>query len=144
MRLSVVNNSPVVCPQCGERWGEERAREFCRRCGSPALFAGVDPLGTSVLRSSIRVNAQAKLVVKAGVFGIGLMSFFCGLLLCYGGWVDPQTMDIIQVWIARVSGPVLVIQGLFYARVPFRRGPVYARPAQVLSFPDRKSLRLNR
>lgn len=132
MSLASIGQS-MICLQCGESL--RRDREFCARCGSPVT-------NCHVLRHPIRVSNRAKLVVRAGVFGIGLISFFCGLILSYGGWLDPQAMDIIQIWLSRVSGPALIIQGLVYCYSPFRRPA--AKLAAVIPFPSDRARSVSR
>ena len=111
---------PSMCSHCGEHWASSAAREFCPRCGSPVLNHSFNPFTARLLGRPERLNARTKFVVRAGVLCIGLVSALCGVLLCYGGWFDPQNMDIIQVWISRLGGPALLAQGAIYSWLPFR------------------------
>jgi hypothetical protein len=131
---SVVGSAKLtICPQCGESFGPLN-REFCRRCGSPALRLGInyDPFKVLPATRAIRVDRRTKLIVRSGIFGIGIVSFLTGLLLCYGGWADPQGMDLIQLWISRLGGPVLLLQGILYLWLPFRKRPVRLAPVIML------------
>jgi hypothetical protein len=126
---------PAICPQCGENWPPRRL-EYCPRCGSPAAGCygyGFDPLRARVFGGPPLVNARAKLVVRSGVFGMGLLCMLTGLSLLYGGWLSPQGLDPVQLWVSRIAGPLLLLQGIAHARLPFRR-PAGAR---VLAFPAR-------
>lgn len=122
---------PSMCAHCGEHWSAESAanREFCPRCGGPVFHAQFDPFKARFFGCSHRLNTRTKLVVRAGIVVIGLVSALCGFLLCYGGWFDPQNMDIVQVWISRLGGPALLAQGVIYSWLPFRN----PRMAEVIS-----------
>jgi hypothetical protein len=124
---------PSFCPQCGDDWSEAR-REFCRRCGSPATGFSYDPLHLRFQAATpSSIDLRAKSVLRYGILGLGMVSILSGLLLSYGGWIsqiqDPG-FDVVQLWISRISGPMLVIQGLFYIWSPFRRPAA----AKVIAF----------
>ena len=130
---------PPFCPQCGDDWARiremSRLPEFCPRCGSPVTGVNFDPLRARVY-GVVRVNRRTKLVVRSGILGVGVISLIMGALLSYSGWISTENLDLIQLWVSRVSGPVLIIQGLFYGWIPFRR-PV---AAPVISL-DRSRMR---
>lgn len=142
MRLALVAHDLTMCPQCGEDWlasaglnaPRPRRLEFCPRCGSPA-GGGYDPLRAPIYsRRSMRINVRAKLVVRLGVFGMGVIGLLTGLLLCYGGWLGSSELDAVQLWVSRVGGPLLLAQGLVYSWLPFRK----AVGATILPFTPRR------
>jgi hypothetical protein len=129
----------MICPQCGDDWADARRRlEYCPRCGSPVAGMGYDPLRTQLHTGRlVRVNRGAKLVVRSGVIGIGLVCLLTGTLLFHAGWLSPDAnMDVVQLWISRFSGPLLLFQGLAYTFLPFRR----PEAAKVIPFPKRPRL----
>ncbi|MEW6056472.1 MAG: hypothetical protein AB1540_07640 [Bdellovibrionota bacterium] len=141
-RISKLSKQVSACPQCGEDWSVLQKTysqdcEFCPRCGSPVSDCSIDPFRTRnpfTKASATQVNRRAKFVVRAGVFGLGTVGLVTGSVLCYGGWVDPGEMDLVQVWISRVGGPFLLLQGLVYVWLPFRQ-PV---AAQVIPLQSRR------
>ncbi|MBI3556209.1 MAG: hypothetical protein HY074_08095 [Deltaproteobacteria bacterium] len=50
-----------------------------------------------------------------------MIGFLTGLLLCYGGWISPSNLDVVQLWVSRLGGPLLLLQGVVYSWLPFRR-----------------------
>lgn len=139
MSLAIVPNL-TICPQCGEDWvrsrGVARRLEFCPRCGSPVATQGFDPLRAPVYSNGfMRINKRAKLVIRMGVLGIGVVGLLTGALLCYGGWLSSGGLDAVQLWVSRVGGPLLIAQGIFYSWLPFRR---VTMNATILPFTPRR------
>lgn len=133
-------SKPTACPQCGEDWSKRAVFEFCPRCGSPVARFSFDPLRTTIFGGLTRVNIRAKLIVRSGVFGLGMLMVLTGMILVYGGWLSSSGMDSIQLWISRFSGPVLLVQGFIYAWLPFRK----AAMAKIIAFPIDRARRLQR
>lgn len=130
MNIAYLSSRVNICPQCGEN--RQSGFEFCPRCGSPAVRQSYDPLqSTHFFGTGIHVNRHAKWVVRLGIFGIGSVSLLTGILLFYGGWVSPDNMDVVQIWISRFGGPILLAQGLVYGWLPFRKPAA----AKVIAFP---------
>ena len=130
MSLALINEKCLVCSQCGDILQNNLQAKFCKRCGSPVAANFFDPI--KQIRSSTPVDARAKLIVRSGILGIGIVSILSGILLFYAGWLcsTEVEMDIIQLWISRLAAPMLVAQGIFYTWSPFRRPPA----AKVIAF----------
>lgn len=142
MSLALLTPNQNICPQCGENWGNPVSSrlEFCPRCGSPVSIDRYDPLRTQILGKGLgHINKSTKLIVKSGVWIIGAVGLLTGLIMFYGGWFGSSLagIDPVQLWVSRIGGPALLIQGLFYVWIPFRR----PKSAVLLKFPrsERKS-----
>lgn len=130
----------TVCPQCGEDWstllGESRGGfESCPRCGSSVGREGFDPLKPQKPNvSAMRISRQSRMIVRLGVWGIALVSLLGGGIFIYAGWINSLGLDLFQLWVSRVGGVLLIIQGLFYVYLPFRND----NPGKILSFESKK------
>lgn len=93
-----------------------------------------DPLARGLFVSagnkSKALDRHARLVVRAGVLGMGLVGLLTGVSLVYGGWLDTQApvqLDLVQLWVSRIGGPILLAQGAYYSWVPFRKPALLAK-----------------
>lgn len=71
------------------------------------------------------VDARAKLVIRIGVAGTGLIVMLSGALLLFP---SPES----QLWLSWVLGPVLLVYGALQTLAPFRR----AKAAEVIRLDD--------
>lgn len=123
MKIALVPN-PTICSHCGENWAAPLSEghalfvsgkmKYCPKCGATASHR-FDPLvGQSSFsgQSVVCVNNQAKFVIRFGVLGMGFISLLTGVLLCVAGWGGAHhELDLVQLWVARIGGPLLVGQG---------------------------------